>query len=401
MLSRRQARAHHPRRVIPAHPRRSDNRAMSGRNLGVAALLIAGTLLWAGFGFALWAERQALDTDNWVDTSSELLEDEDVRTALGVFVADQLFKSAEVEARLEEALPPQLDRLAGPAASGLHEVARRNAPRVLGSAAALEAWERANEAAHSRLLALVEGDSDRDLSLDLKGLFEEIADSTGLPPEAVERLPANVTSLQVADGDRLETAQGLLDLFETLVWVLLVLAVAAFAGAVALSADRRRTLVTVGGCLMFAAIAVVAARRLAGDAVVEALAEAPNAGVAADDVWDIATSLLIDAAYGSFLFGLFVATGAWLAGSGRAATAVRRTFAAPLREHPGVVRAGLGVAILLLVAWGPVPWTERFWPIVAFTVAAFAWLEWIRRRTLREHEPSPSMTQPIPEVKTT
>jgi hypothetical protein len=135
---------------------------------------------------------------------------------------------------------------------------------------------------------------------------------------------------------------------------------------------------------MFAAIAVLAARRLAGDAVVEALAEAPNAMGAADDVWDISTSLLVDAAYGSFLAGLFIVTGAWLAGAGRRATSVRRASAYALRERPGVVRAGLGTAILLLVLWGPVPWTRNFWTIVLFTVAAFAWLEWVRRRTLGE-----------------
>jgi hypothetical protein len=363
---------------------------MRGRKVGIAALLIVGTLLWTTFGFALWAQRQALDTDNWVETSGNLLENEDVRNAVGLFIVDQLFQSAEVEEQIEEALPPQLDRLAGPAASGLHEVARRNAPRVLGSAVALQAWERANEAAHGRLIALVEGDSDGDLSLDLKGLFEQIAESTGLPPEAVERLPANVSSLQIADGDQLETAQSLLDLFKTLVWVLLVLAVAAFAGAVALSPDRRRTLVTVGGCLMFAAIAVVAVRRLAGDAVVDALAEAPNAQVAADDVWEIATSLLVDAAQGSFLAGLFIVTGAWLSGAGRRATSVRRASAYAFRERPGLVRAGLGAAILLLVLWGPVPWTESFWTILLFTVVAFAWLEWVRRRTLEEFPDQPA-----------
>jgi Short C-terminal domain len=367
-----------------------------GRKVGIAALLIVGTLLWSAFGFALWAQRQALDTDNWVETSGNLLENEDVRDAVGLFIVDQLFQSAEVEARIEEALPPELDRLAGPAASGLHEVARRNAPRVLGSAVALQAWERANEAAHGRLLAVVEGDSDRDLSLDLKSLFEQIAESAGLPPEAVERLPANVSSLQIADGDRLETAQNLLDLFKALVWVLLILAVGTFAGAVALSANRRRTLMTVGGCLMFAAVAVAAARRLAGDAVVEALAEAPNAQVAADDVWDIGTSLLLDASQGAFLGGLFIVTGAWLTGPGRRATSLRRASAFAFRERPGLVRAGLGAAILLLVLWGPVPWTENFWTILLFTVAAFAWLESVRRSTLEEfpNQPPPRLRLP-------
>ncbi len=164
----------------------------------------------------------------------------------------------------------------------------------------------------------------------------------------------------------------------------MILAVGTFAAAIGLSRDRRRTIVTVGGCLIFAGIALLAVRTLAGSAVVDALAEAPNANAVADDIWAIATALLVDAASGSILFGLLVVTGAWLAGEGRRATSVRRVSAYPLRERPGVVRAGLGVAILLLVIWGPVPWTQRFWGIAIFTVLAFLWLEWIRRRTLEE-----------------
>jgi hypothetical protein len=62
------------------------------------------------------------------------------------------------------------------------------------------------------------------------------------------------------------------------------------------------------------------------------------------------------------------------------------------------VRAGLGIAILLLVIWGPVPWTQRWWGILIFTVLAFAWLEWIRRHTLEEFpdEPAPALSARIP-----
>jgi hypothetical protein len=359
------------------------------RKAGVAALLVVGTLIFIGFGVGVWAERQVLDTDEWVDTSAELLENEDVRTALGGFIVDRLYDSEEVQAQIEEVLPPRLDPLAGPAAAGLKEVARRNAPRLLGSAVAQNAWRAANEAAHGTLIALVEGEIGGNLTLDLGTLFEQVAEGTGLPPGAVDRLPPEVTSLQIASGDNLETAQDALDVFKTVVWVLLVLALACFAGAVALSRDRRRTVLSVGGCLMFAGLAVLAVRRLAGEAVVEALADAPNAMGAADDAWAISTSLLVDAAQGSILGGFFIVTGAWLAGAGRRATAVRRVSAYAMREHAGLVRAGLGVAILLLVIWGPVPWTQRFWTIVVFTIAAFVWLEWIRRRTLEEFPEQP------------
>ena len=117
----------------------------------------------------------------------------------------------------------------------------------------------------------------------------------------------------------------------------------------------------------------------------------------ADDVWGIATSLLVDVASGGMLFGLFLVIGAWLQGEGQRATALRRASAHSFREHPGAVRAVLGAGILLLVLWGPVPWTQKIWGIAIFTVLAYAWLEWTRRQTLEEFpdQPPPRMPRRI------
>jgi hypothetical protein len=360
----------------------------------VTALLLVGTLLWTAFGLGLWAKRQALDTNNWVDTSDQLLENEQIRSALAFFVVDRLYDSATVEARLKEALPPRLDRLAAPATAALKEIARRNAPRVLGSAAALNAWEAANRSAHNTLLNIVDnGVQGRSVSLDLRSLVGEVAAGTGLPASAVDKLPPQVANLQVASPEELDNVRDLLHLFKTIIWLLLGLAVACFAGAIALARDRRRTVLNVGACLMLAGVAVLAFRTLAGKYVVDSLAEAPNAHDIADEAWGIATRLMVDVAQGTLLFGFFVVVGAWLVGPGRRATAVRRFCAYSLRQQAGATRVALGAVILLLIVWGPVPWTQRFWPIVIFTVIAFAWLERIRYRTVSEFpdEPAPRL----------
>jgi hypothetical protein len=359
---------------------------MSARRIGAATLLVVGTLLWSAAILGVWAQRQALNTDNWVTTSDRLLDNDQIRNALAVALVDRLYDADSVEQRLRDTLPPRLDPLAAPAAAGLREVALRNAPRVLGTGAALQAWETANRSAHRAFLAVVEGRAapGGEVTLDVQNLVQRVAASSGLPAGVADKLPPNVAQLQILKSDELATVQDAVAGFRDAVWVLIVAAVAAFAGAIALSSDRRRAVVTAGLCLMIASLLVLAVRRVAGAAVVDSLASAPNAHAVADDIWNIATSLLVDAALGSFLFGALVASAAWVAGPGRVATSVRRVNAPPLRERVAVTRAGLAVALILLVWWSPVPWTERAIPVLIVAVAAFVWLEWLRRRSAVE-----------------
>lgn len=353
------------------------------RGAAVTALLIVGTLLMVGAGIGIWAQRQALDTDEWVNTSSDLLENEPIRTAVGLYLVDRLYDSSEVEQRLETRLPPRLAPLAKPLAAGLKEVARRNAPRLLGTAVALDAWREANRAAHETLLRAIDG-ADVPVELNLGALLEEVAAGTGLPPEAVERLPADIARLQIAPPEEIEKVRNAVDVFRAIGWVLFGLALVAFAVAIFLAPDRRRTTLSAGVCLILAGIAMLAVRKLAGDWVVGALAEAPNAHAVADDAWSIATSLMVSVAEGGMLLGLIVVVGAWLAGPGRRATKLRRAVAPTFGQRPAVVRVGLALLLLLLVLWGPVPWTGQVVPLVLLTAAAYVWLELLMRRTVAE-----------------
>jgi hypothetical protein len=352
----------------------------------VVVLLVLATLLWTVGIVAVWSQRQLLDTENWVQTSDRLLENDEIRDALSTAILQRIYASAPVENRLRETLPENLKPLAGPIAAGLREVANRNAPKVLGSAAAMTAWETANRSAHRALLRVLDGDVARGgtVTLNLHDLIAQVAAGTGLPADVADRLPQNLQQLQVLKTDKLEAAQKAVHTFKTLTIVLVVLAVALMAGAVALSADRRRTVVAAGGCILFAGVAVLALRRLGNGVAVDALAEGANARPAVRAVFAIGTSLLSDAAWGSIAFGLFIVTGGWLIGSGRRATTLRRVSAPALREHAVAFRVGLGLLILLLVIWGPVPWTQKFWPVLIFAIVAFVWLERVRHRTLEE-----------------
>jgi hypothetical protein len=364
----------------------------AAKRIAVVVMLVLATLVWTVGGLALWANRQMLDTKNWVQTSDRLLRDEAMRTALSTALLDRLFQNKPVETRLREQLPPQLQPLVGPVASGLREVATRRTPEILGSAAALTAWEKANEGAHKTFLKVLDGDvaAGGEVNLDVKSLLQQVAVGAGVSPDVVDKLPPQYQQIQVLRSDNLKTAQDAVHTLKSLPWILFPLAVVLFAGAIGLSSDRRRAIVWCGGCVLFAGVAVLAVRRLGEDAVVNALADAPNVRPAAKATVAIGTSLLADAAWGSILFGLLVVLGAWLAGAGSWATGLRRASAPTLREHPAAARVALGLLLLLLVIWGPVPWTRNPVWIIVVAAAAFAWLEWARRRTLEEFPDVPA-----------
>jgi hypothetical protein len=115
----------------------------------IAALFALGTVIGIAAVLAVWVNRQALNTDNWTQMSTEVLADEHVQTALGAYLVTELFKSGDVQAALESRLPSELQGLAGPTASGLQEIAGRAAPELLASPQVQGAWEQANRGAHS------------------------------------------------------------------------------------------------------------------------------------------------------------------------------------------------------------------------------------------------------------
>src|SRR4051812_24530184 len=89
------------------------------------ALIVVATLLAFLAIFSIWVNRQALNTENWTQTSSELLEQPAVRNLIAARLTDELFASVDIETTIREALPPRAEALAGPAANALRTQAEK------------------------------------------------------------------------------------------------------------------------------------------------------------------------------------------------------------------------------------------------------------------------------------
>jgi hypothetical protein len=357
----------------------------------VPVLIVLGALCILISTVSVWIRDMALDPEVWADTSTELLESQEVRDVLSIYIVDQAYSSAEVEARLEEALPERLKPLAGQIASQLRGVAAESASQALARPRVQELWRSANRAVNAQLVALLEGDTERvQLSgnavvLNLDQIVENVAGRIGASESATETVQERVEPIVIMRSDQLSTAQTAVKALNALSFWPLILGVALWAGAVYLAAGRRReTIRALALSLITLGIFLLVVRRLGGNAIVESLVQAESVKPAAQDVWTVFTALLRESAIAGVAVGAIGVAATWLAGPGRYATAVRQWLAPTFRDRPVLVHGVLTAIILLVLLWGPVATPRRLVSLVIVTALAFGGLEVLRRQTVRE-----------------
>jgi hypothetical protein len=366
------------------------------RRLALALIVIASLLSFLAI-FALWANRQLLNADNWADTSSELIANDDIRTQVATFMVDEVYANVDVQSELEQAFeqllrPGTASALAGPAAGGLQTFAEQRLDNLLARPRPQQAWEEANRRAAARLIAIVEGgESDvvsttgGEVTLDLKALLGETQSNLGVGGRVQERLPESAAQIVVLRSSQLGLAQDLVSLLKAVAIVFVVLALGLYALGIYLARGwRREALRACGIGFLFAGAAALVARSLAGNAVVDALATTESVQPAAKAAWSIGTSLLVQAATATIAYGVVIVLAAWLAGPTAWAVAVRRALAPYLRE-PRFAWGAFGVIVLVLLAWAPTPAFRQ--PILALILIALLALgvEALRRQTSREY----------------
>jgi hypothetical protein len=202
------------------------------RRTSIAIIVIAGIVAFFAV-FAVWAERQLLETDTWTETSTKVLEDERVQTALDSFLVQTLFDNVNVEAQLKKALPDNVQGLAGPAASGVRELALRAATEALKSPQVQELWAQANRHAHDSFLLVIAGGNETlateggTVSLDVGRLITQVADNAGI--DLKDKIQPGQAQIVILRSDQLGFVQDMVNLLRQLSLALPLAALALFA----------------------------------------------------------------------------------------------------------------------------------------------------------------------------
>jgi hypothetical protein len=323
-----------------------------GRRRLVRALVVLGSLLAFLSVFAIWTERQALDTNDWTDTSGRLIQNDTIREAIGTFLVDQLYENVDVEKELSEILPGDTKQLAGPVAGGLRQVAGDGADQVLQSSTAQELWRSANRSTHEQLLAVLEekegtaSTEEGTVSLNLGSLVTNLADQVGIGANLAEKLPPDAGQITILKSDQLKTAQDIVVAIKGLALLLSLLTLLSFGLAIYLTREGRWVTVLFCGIgLVAAGFAVIVAREVAGGIVVDQLVSEESVKPAAEEAWSIGTSLMTSIATTVIVVGVLFGIAGWLASPTGSARSTRRFLAPVLREHAAYAYAALAVVV--------------------------------------------------------
>ncbi|HEX3668844.1 MAG TPA: hypothetical protein VHY55_06795, partial [Acidimicrobiia bacterium] len=309
-------------------PAETPKRLPRWRRALVAILVIVSVVLVPLAGLSIWVRNLVLDTNHYVDTVAPLATNKAITDVVAKRATNRLFQQVDVEAQAKDALPDRAQFLAGPISSGVQTFVEQAATRALATEQFATVWKNANRRAHTLVVKALTDEGkgvtikNDKVVLDLSAEIDEVIkrlDQRGVT--VFDSLGEKQKNLQVElfDASQLEQARSAVHLLDRLRIVLVVLVFVLLGAALALSGNRRRTLMrwSIG---LVAAMAVTAALLALGRSAYLSAAQNHDAAAAA---FDIIVRFLRNGIRIIAALGLIVALAAFLSGPSRPAVWIR------------------------------------------------------------------------------
>jgi hypothetical protein len=320
------------------------------RRILVAVLVVVGCVLAPISVIGLWARNTLLDTNQYVDTVGPLARDPAIQQAVSERVSRRLVESVDIEREIADAFP-RAESIAPSIAAGFETFVREATLRITQTERFQDLWENANRRAHAQLLAVLEGEGtetvetrDGKVVINVSGLTDLVKDRLGdrgvtIFERAERELPQEFV---LFDSEQLTKAQTGVRLLRRVTYALPILTLLTFVVAIALSPNRRRTLLRAALGLAFGMALLLIAFNIGRNFYLDAIQNAGGRRDASSAAWDQVLGFLRLSLRTLFAVGLVVALGAWLAGPGRLATRIREGVLGLVRGKPDAEATDLG-----------------------------------------------------------
>jgi hypothetical protein len=321
------------------------------RRILVGFLVVLGCVLAPLSVLSVWMKTTLLDTDRYVSTVTPLSDDPDVQQALANRITNAIVQNTDIESKIADALPSKAAFVAPAVASGLEQYVNAAALKLVQSDQFDKLWTDINRRAHPQIVALLEGNDGKKIStkngeivLTLGPIAEKVQavlDKAGI--DVFSNSSGSAPQIVLFSSSDLKSAQWITDLLQKSAWVLPFLTILAFAVAIALSGNRRRTVLRGSLGLALGMGLLLALLNSGRHFYLDAL-PATVSRPAATAVYDQLLSFLRLSLRTGFVLAIVVALGAWLSGPASLATKIREGTLRLVRGHDtGEEPSGLGV----------------------------------------------------------
>jgi hypothetical protein len=329
-------------------------------------LIVLACLLAVLSVLVVWTRDELLDTDTFVATVTPLAQDPAIQSAVAARVSNELVSQTNLQQRVKGALPPKAGFLAEPLAAQVKSVTNQLTLKLVQAPAFQKLWAASIRRSHEQLDALLLGQkqgsvasSNGEVTVDLAQVEARIKkqlDARGIT--VFNKVPnARAPTLVLFRSTQLLKIQKLIKFLDKLAVFLPILSLLCFAGAIVLSADRRKGVVrSAGGLALTMAVLLIAANVTRNQFLDSLLPSQPRDAAAA--VIDTVSAKLLDGIRAILIVAAAVTLIAVIAGNSwlRRWIGSRRMAGGPVHGFVSDHRKGiqwlvLALGLLVLVVW--------------------------------------------------
>jgi hypothetical protein len=355
------------------------------------ALVVLASVLVVFSIMATWIRAQIIDTEGWTQTSVRLLQNDKVREVVANDLSERVLSVVDIQHLATEKLPKELQALAPVLSTAAAQVVPKAIEKALEISAVQELWARANHVTHEQVIKVLNGGTAAlstqggVVSINLEVLLDRIGTRLGVGSDVGSKLPADKRRLELLRSSNLRLAQDGVKALRGLAFVLPLLVVLMYLGALWLAAgDRRRLLLEIGLGIIAGALLALVLRRWIESYVVTSLVHNEGLRPAMSEALDIATAGWRSRALWLLITGVVFLFAGWVAGPMRWAVRLRELIATPLEHHPAWFATGAAALVLLIATLGPTRTPGQALPLLIELVLVVVGVLALRRQIVQE-----------------
>jgi hypothetical protein len=179
----------------------------------VWSLIVFASVVLLVSMIANWVQTQVLNSGEFSNSTEKILQNQDVQEQLSLFAVDQLYANVDVQAQVEQRLPPAAQPLAAPVTAATRQLATNVAETALASPHVQGLVATAIDGAQRRFVSLIENKGQfvstqgGVVTLEYGSFVADLATRLGVDPATISQIQAFIQQYSTELKQRLTTIQ--------------------------------------------------------------------------------------------------------------------------------------------------------------------------------------------------